>query len=163
MSSLERKFTGKCNQISWNSCVHLTFPFVERGTFYKMHINMVRFNFKTYQPLHYLLIVYTHVSGCCNYWTIYSPIVRMLVLPNFFNIKRSWSPVIKCVAFPSCASANRKLSFGSLQRSTFEITVMNFAFFWTFVNNSSMSSSEKYLLNFGRRATSINSSIAIPD
>jgi hypothetical protein len=55
------------------------------------------------------------------------------------------------------------LSFGSLQRSTFEITVMNFAFFWTFVNNSSMSSSEKYLLNFGRRATSINSSIAIPD
>ena len=58
VSSLERKFTGECNQISRNSCVYLASSFIEGRTFNKMHINMVRFDFKTYQPLDYLLIVY---------------------------------------------------------------------------------------------------------
>src|SRR5450631_1230399 len=56
-TTLERKFTRKCNQVSWYSEICFVLTNVERGTFNQMHINMVCLNFQTYYSLNYFWII----------------------------------------------------------------------------------------------------------
>src|SRR4051812_45779297 len=83
------------------------------------------------------------------------------VLPNLLRSSKSLSPVIRCEALPSFDSDNKKLSFGSRQIVAELLTSINSPCSLIRNNNSSKSEGEKYLLNFGRCATSINSSSSL--
>src|SRR6185437_15538297 len=83
---------------------------------------------------------------------------KILVCANFSSTSKSLSPVIRCVACPSIASDNRKLSLGSLQAVTLLVTFINLARLAILSNKYSISSAAKYFLNLLLRATSKNSS-----
>ena len=82
----------------------------------------------------------------------------IVVSPIFFRSNKSLSPVNKKSAFPSTDKDNKKLSLGSRHIFISDRTSIKSAYSPIVSNISSMSVFEKKHLNFGRLATSKNSS-----
>jgi len=87
-----------------------------------------------------------------------SAMVTNVVSPNLAKSNKSLSPVNKKSACPSTDSESKKLAFGSLQTSILVSTFTKSAYLSIVSSISSMSADEKKRLNFGRLATSKNSS-----
>ena len=99
-----------------------------------------------------------NVVCSCYFSCKKSEIVMIVVTPNLVRSNKSLSPVNKKSAFPSTDNESKKLSLGSLQTSILVWTFTKSAYSSMVRSISSMSEAEKKRLNFGRFATSKNSS-----